>query len=163
MKQGLCKDETIGLRHGATDKRRSEGGLPPAGSGPALSRRAWAAAAAVVIVAVAFWAALSHRVYNRTLPVGLIEHLFGEDDDAWLSALVVLRKLYSLVAFTLTGFVVHKALPPVRRPALRAALIVAGQVGDLREGVSQAAHSIASGAAFAALETLRRVSAVTVS
>ena len=44
-----------------------------------------------------------------------------------------------------------------------AALIVAGQAGDLREGVSMAAGSIASGAAFAALETLRRVSAVTVS
>jgi anthranilate phosphoribosyltransferase len=44
-----------------------------------------------------------------------------------------------------------------------AALIVAGRVGELREGVSLAAHSIASGAAFAALETLRRVSAVTVS
>jgi anthranilate phosphoribosyltransferase len=44
-----------------------------------------------------------------------------------------------------------------------AALIVAGQAGSLREGVSRAAQSIASGAAFAALETLRRVSAVTVS
>jgi anthranilate phosphoribosyltransferase len=42
-----------------------------------------------------------------------------------------------------------------------AALIIAGQAGDLREGVSLAAHSIASGAALAALETLRRVSAVT--
>src|SRR6195952_5275585 len=41
-----------------------------------------------------------------------------------------------------------------------AALIVAGQAGDLREGVSLAADSIASGAAFAALEALRRVSAV---
>jgi anthranilate phosphoribosyltransferase len=44
-----------------------------------------------------------------------------------------------------------------------AALIVAGQVGDLREGVISASRSVASGAAFAALETLRRVSAVTVS
>jgi anthranilate phosphoribosyltransferase len=44
-----------------------------------------------------------------------------------------------------------------------AALIVAGQAGDLREGVSRAASSIASGAAFEALHTLRRVSAVTVS
>ncbi len=43
-----------------------------------------------------------------------------------------------------------------------AASIVAGQAGDLREGVSLARNSIASGAAFAALETLRRVSAVTV-
>jgi anthranilate phosphoribosyltransferase len=44
-----------------------------------------------------------------------------------------------------------------------AALIVAGQAGDLREGVYLAAGSITSGAAFAALETLRRVSAVAVS
>jgi anthranilate phosphoribosyltransferase len=44
-----------------------------------------------------------------------------------------------------------------------AALIVAGRVGDLREGVSLAIDSIASGAALAALETLRRVSAATVS
>jgi anthranilate phosphoribosyltransferase len=42
-----------------------------------------------------------------------------------------------------------------------AALIVAGKAGDLREGVLLAAGSIASGAALAALETLRRVSAVT--
>jgi anthranilate phosphoribosyltransferase len=44
-----------------------------------------------------------------------------------------------------------------------AALIVAGHAGDLRDGVSRAAASIASGAAFAALQTLRRVSAVTAS
>jgi anthranilate phosphoribosyltransferase len=44
-----------------------------------------------------------------------------------------------------------------------AALIVAGQAGDLREGVSLAADSIGSGAALAALTTLRRVSAVTAS
>ena len=76
-------------------------------------------------MAVAFWAALSHRVYSRTLPVGLLEHLFGEDDGGWQSAVFVLRKLYSIVAFTLIGFVAHTALPPVRRPALRAALVVA--------------------------------------
>jgi anthranilate phosphoribosyltransferase len=44
-----------------------------------------------------------------------------------------------------------------------AALIVAGLAGDLREGVALAAGAIASGAALAALESLRRVSAVTVS
>src|SRR6201747_295564 len=44
-----------------------------------------------------------------------------------------------------------------------AALIVAGQAGDLREGGSLAADSIASGAAFTAFEALRRVSAVNVS
>jgi anthranilate phosphoribosyltransferase len=44
-----------------------------------------------------------------------------------------------------------------------AALIVAGRAGELREGVSLAARAITSGAAFGALETLRRVSAVTIS
>jgi anthranilate phosphoribosyltransferase len=44
-----------------------------------------------------------------------------------------------------------------------AALIVAGRAGDLREGVSLAEYSIGSGAAFAALQTLRRVSAATIS
>jgi anthranilate phosphoribosyltransferase len=42
-----------------------------------------------------------------------------------------------------------------------AALIVAGIAGDLREGVSLGAAAIASGAALAALETLRRISAAT--
>jgi anthranilate phosphoribosyltransferase len=42
-----------------------------------------------------------------------------------------------------------------------AALIVAGRTDDLREGVSLAARSLASGAALAALQTLRRASALT--
>jgi anthranilate phosphoribosyltransferase len=44
-----------------------------------------------------------------------------------------------------------------------AALIVAGRAGELREAVSVAAQSIASGAALAALQTLRRISAVNIS
>jgi anthranilate phosphoribosyltransferase len=40
-----------------------------------------------------------------------------------------------------------------------AALIVAGQAGDLLEGIDLARRSIASGAALSALETLRRASA----
>lgn len=44
-----------------------------------------------------------------------------------------------------------------------AALIVAGQTDSLRQGVDLAQRAIASGAALAALETLRRVSAMTVS
>ncbi|HYZ23321.1 MAG TPA: anthranilate phosphoribosyltransferase [Rhodopila sp.] len=42
-----------------------------------------------------------------------------------------------------------------------AALIIAGQAADLREGVSLGARAIASGAALAALQTLRCVSAET--
>ena len=41
-----------------------------------------------------------------------------------------------------------------------AALIVADRAADLREGVALASRSIASGAALAALETLRRETAV---
>lgn len=44
-----------------------------------------------------------------------------------------------------------------------AALIVAGRAGGLREGVALAEDAIASGAALAALDTLRRVSAVVAS
>jgi hypothetical protein len=38
---------------------------------------------------------------------------------------VVLRKAYSLIAFAIVGMLADRALPPSRRPALRAALIVA--------------------------------------
>ena len=90
-----------------------------------MSRRAWAALAGVA-VAVMFWAALSHRVYSETLPLGLIDRVFGEDADEGPFVLrVVLRKLYSVVAFTLIGFIVDRALPRTRRRALRAALVVA--------------------------------------
>ena len=88
-----------------------------------MSRRAWAALAATAAVVVLFWAAVSHNVYRQTLPVHLLMRVFGEDDAA--AATTVLRKLYSIVAFTLLGFMVHVALARSRRPALRAALIVA--------------------------------------
>lgn len=103
-----------------------------------------------------FWAALSHRVYSETLPVGLIDRVFGEDADEGPFALhVVLRKLYSVVAFTLIGFVVHRALPRARRPALRAALVVAGlsavvevaqKARGAHEGLLSNAFDVACGA-----------------
>lgn len=103
-----------------------------------------------------FWAAVSHRVYNGTLPYALFEHLFGEDSNGeWLPLAAVLRKVYSVAAFTLIGFVVHKALPPARRPALRAALIVAAfsavielaqKLNHAHEGVLSNAFDVACGA-----------------
>ena len=73
-----------------------------------------------------FYAAISLRVYRHTLPHRLLMHLFGEDfNEGPISGLLLLRKFYSVVAFTLIGFVVDKALPATRRPALRAALVVA--------------------------------------
>ncbi|MDB5070292.1 MAG: hypothetical protein JWM87_1403 [Candidatus Eremiobacteraeota bacterium] len=68
---------------------------------------------------------------------------------------VLLRKLYSIVAFALIGFVIDKALPGTRRPALRAALIVAAfsaaieiaqKLHGAREGPLSNAIDIACGA-----------------
>lgn len=121
-----------------------------------MSRRAWAGLAAVIVVALLFWAALSHRVYRGTLPVWLIERVFGEDAEEGAFALhVVLRKLYSIIAFTLLAFVVNLALPRARRPALRAALVVAAfslvvevaqKLRGAHEGLASNAFDVACGA-----------------
>jgi FtsH-binding integral membrane protein len=56
----------------------------------------------------------------------VLYQLFGEEGVEGPFALrTILRKVYSIVAFALVGFIVNKALPPTPRPALRAALIVA--------------------------------------
>lgn len=65
-------------------------------------------------------------MYYRTLPSHVLYQMFGEEGVQGPFALrTIFRKLYSIVAFTVLGFIVHKALPPTPRPALRAALIVA--------------------------------------
>ena len=118
-----------------------------------MTRRVWAAIAVAVAVVAVFWAAISHSVYRETLPVHLLTRVFGEEDGA--AATTVLRKLYSIVAFTLLGFVVHAALPRSRRPALRAALIVAAfsllievaqKVRHAHEGLLSNAVDVACGA-----------------
>jgi hypothetical protein len=103
-----------------------------------------------------FYAAISLRVYRHTLPHLLLMHVFGEDyNEGPFSVLVLLRKFYSIVAFTLIGFVVDKALPATRRPALRAALIVAAfsavievvqKLHGAREGLLSEAIDVACGA-----------------
>ncbi|HWT06350.1 MAG TPA: hypothetical protein VN224_11380 [Xanthomonadales bacterium] len=68
---------------------------------------------------------------------------------------MVLRKIYSVVGFTLIGFLVHKALPATRRPALRAALIVAAfsvaievaqKLNHAHDGLLSNAFDVACGA-----------------
>jgi hypothetical protein len=103
-----------------------------------------------------FYAAISLRVYRHTLPHLLLMHVFGEDyNDGPLSVLVLLRKFYSIVAFAVIGFVVDKALPRTRRPALRAAIIVAAfsavievaqKLHGAREGLLSEAIDVACGA-----------------
>jgi hypothetical protein len=105
---------------------------------------------------VLFWAALSHRVYSGTLPRGIIERVFGEDAYAGpFAPATLLRKFYSIVAFTLLGFIVDKALPRTRGRALRTALIVAAfsacievaqKLHHAREGPLSEAFDIACGA-----------------
>jgi len=99
---------------------------------------------------VLIWAAVSHRVYTQTLPQRVIEHVFGENDTA--GAMVALRKLYSVAAFALLGFVVDRALPATRRPALRAALIV-GAVSALIE-IAQKLHHAPEGPLSNAIDIL---------
>ena len=105
------------------------------------------------MLAALLWAATSHRVYHRTLPFHLLARIFGEDDAG--AAATLLRKLYSVVAFALLGFVVHIALPRTRRPKLRAALIVAAfsaaievvqKLDGAHEGLLSNAIDVACGA-----------------
>ena len=96
------------------------------------------------------WAALSRRIYTGTLPQRLIEHVFGENDTA--GAMVALRKLYSVLAFAALGFVVDRALPATRRPALRAALLV-GAVSALIE-LAQKLHYAPEGLLSNAIDIL---------
>jgi hypothetical protein len=116
-------------------------------------RRPARIALAIVVIAVLLYAATSHRIYSRTLPMHLLMRVFGEDDTA--AAAIVLRKIYSVVAFALLGFIVDKALPRTRRPALRAAVIVAGfsavievvqKVRHAHEGLLSNAIDVACGA-----------------
>lgn len=73
--------------------------------------------------AVFFWAARSHFVYDVTLP-----------DDLGGGLVVALRKAYSLAAFAIVGMLADRALPVTRRPALRAALVVAIFSGVIEVG-----------------------------
>jgi hypothetical protein len=108
------------------------------------------------VVVVLFWAAISHRVYRGTLPHAVLERVFGEDAfDGPFAITTLLRKFYSVMAFAVIGFVVDRALPRTRRPALRAALIVAAfsalievaqKFEHAREGPLSEAFDIACGA-----------------
>jgi hypothetical protein len=94
-----------------------------------VAQIAWLALAGAALVGF-LWAATNLSVYNHTSPGGIAERIFGEDaaripHEGWPSLHVILRKAYSIVAFTIVGFVLDKALPPTRRRALRAALLVA--------------------------------------
>ncbi|HZO92617.1 MAG TPA: hypothetical protein VFB22_02525 [Candidatus Baltobacteraceae bacterium] len=80
-------------------------------------------ALALFVLAFFFYAALSHRVYRHTLPYRVIAAIFGEDQENF--AATVIRKLYSVVAFTVVGVAMNLSLPPSRRRTLWTVLAVA--------------------------------------
>ena len=99
---------------------------------------------------------------------GTITSFVVEPEDAGLSRAPVAAIQGGDAAFNAAALeAVLQGRPSAYRDTVllntAAALIVAGQAGDLREGVSFAMDSIASGAALAALEHLRRIGAVTIS
>lgn len=101
------------------------------------------------------------------LRAGQIASFFVEPEDAGLSRAPVAAIRGGDAAFNALALqAMLQGAPGAYRDTVllnaAAALIVADVAGDLREGVAVAARSIASGAAFAALETLRRVSGETV-
>jgi glycopeptide antibiotics resistance protein len=92
-------------------------------------------------------------VYRHTLPYRVIAGIFGEDDED--VAATVLRKVYSIVAFTIVGLTVNVALTPSRRrtlwtivavAAFSACIEVAQKVHHAREGLASNLFDVACGA-----------------
>lgn len=95
-----------------------------------LSQPVWRIIAPVVAAGF-FWLALRSDVAHATSPQGLAHTLFGDGGaaaighPAWLSLHIIVRKLYSIVAFAIVGVCAHQALGPTSRPLLRAMVLVA--------------------------------------
>jgi len=93
-----------------------------------LSQPVWRTIA-LVVAGTFFWIAMRVDVYHATSPESLARTLFGPDviqfaHPWWFSLHILVRKVYSIVAFALVGFTAHRALGPTARPALRAAALV---------------------------------------
>jgi hypothetical protein len=94
----------------------------------AFSKPVWRGLAFIAVVAF-FWLAVRVDVYHVTSPRYLTRALFGPEvwqvaHPAWLSLHVWLRKAYSIIAFTIVGFLANRALAATAKPAFRAAAIV---------------------------------------
>jgi hypothetical protein len=114
--------------------------------------------AAIAVAAFFFAIALSNAVYDATSP-------------HWFTWHVVLRKFYSIVAFTIVGYLFRRALDENGREAPATGLIVAValysaaiEVGQFfhgsKEGLGWNAFDVACGAVGGALAALvpRRIS-----
>lgn len=112
---------------------------------------------ALVVAVVFFIFALSGEVYHETSPAHVATTLFGSGvgrygDPLGLSLHVVLRKLYSIVAFALVGLCAELALPRSARPALRMTLLVAAYSAAIEYG--QFLHGSKEGLVWNAIDTV---------
>jgi len=93
-----------------------------------------------IIVAVGFYiVALSNNVYQGTSPANLATRLFGESAEHYgrpfgISLHIALRKIYSIVAFTIVGWTAQRALPPASQPRVRMTILVAGYSAAIEFG-----------------------------
>jgi hypothetical protein len=94
---------------------------------------------ALLVAAALFWIATSDVVYEITSPGVLSFH-------------VLLRKAYSIAAFSLVGFMADKALGPSARPVLRGALLVGAYSAAIE--VAQAWLGSKEGLAWNAFDTM---------
>jgi hypothetical protein len=126
-----------------------------------MARRfAWATAA-IVLATVFFLAATSNHFYAATSPQHIGQRIFGEEsaalgDPFGLSLHVMLRKLYSIIAFAVVGFATLRAFSAPRRATVPTMLIVAAYSGaielgqyvhGIREGLGSNTFDVACGAA----------------
>jgi len=98
---------------------------------------------AIVVLAALLAAAVSKHVYRTSEPYRLVTAIFGEGDTDFEA--VVLRKLYSLIAFTVAGIVVDLALPRARRPVLRGTIAIAAFSACIE--IAQRLHHVHEGIA----------------
>jgi len=126
-------------------------------SGPRLRRALWFVAATALAVAF-FWSATTYEVYRATSPPHVATMLFGDEaarfgDPLGISLHVVLRKLYSVVAFALVCGAWMCALRPPRARLVWASIAL-GAVYSAAIEVTQAYEGSTEGLAWNAFDVV---------
>lgn len=139
------------MPYSARERMPAAGTARPVGA-VKISRTGWAGLAILVLVFM-LWLAVSRHVYHSTLPQGLLDRFFDDDDADTVR--VILRKAYSVIAFAVVGFFADKSLRRRGNRTLRAMLAVAAfstlielaqYLHGTREGLVSNAFDIACGA-----------------
>ena len=94
-----------------------------------LSKTAWRIIAALIAIGF-FWLATRIDVDRATAPRSVAHRLLGQHTPYfrhpwWFSLHVLLRKVYSVVAFAIVAYAAEQALPATSRPRRRMAIAIA--------------------------------------